>query len=106
VSKLETIKIDDIEYVRRDAVPDTTGDVKIAVLDRGFVYVGRVSYEGDFLILTNAKNIRKWGTTKGLGELVNGPLPDTVIDSVGVVRAPLRALISLIDVVGAKWKGI
>jgi len=106
MSKSETIKIDDIEYVRRDAIPETAGDVKIAVLDRGFVYVGRVSYDGDFLILSNAKNIRKWGTTKGLGELVNGPLPDTVTDSVGTVRAPMRALISLIDVVGAKWKGI
>ena len=106
MSKPESIKIDDIEYVRKDAVPDTAGDVKIAVLDRGFVYVGRVSYEGDFLILTNAKNIRKWGTTKGLGELVNGPLAETALDTVGTVRAPMRALISLIDVVGAKWKGI
>ena len=106
MSKPESIRIDDVEYVRADSFPDIKGDVKIAVLDRGFVYVGRVSYEGDFLILSNAKNIRKWGTTKGLGELVNGPLAETALDTVGTVRAPMRALISLIDVVGAKWKGI
>lgn len=106
MSKPETMMIDDVKYVRADAVPDTKGDVKIAVLDRGFVYVGRVSYDGDFLILSNAKNLRIWGTTKGLGELVNGPLKDTKIDPVGTVRAPLRALISLIDVVESKWSGI
>ena len=102
----ETITIDDVKYIRADSIAETAGDVKIVVLDRGFVYVGRVSYEDDFLILNNARNIRKWGTTKGLGELVNGPLSDTVTDAVGTVRAPMRALISLIDVVGAKWKCI
>ena len=106
MSKPETIKIDDVEYVRKDAVPDTKGDVKIAVLDRGFVYVGRVSWDGDFLILSNAKNIRYWGTSKGLGELVNGPLKETKLDAVGTVRVPSRALISLIDVVESKWTGI
>lgn len=106
MSKPESIMIDDVKYVRADAVPDTKGDVKIVVLDRGFVYVGRVSIDGDFLIIANAKNIRFWGTTKGLGELVNGPLKDTKLDPVGTVRAPMRALISLIDVVESKWSGI
>ena len=106
MSKPETMMIDDVKYVRADAVPDTKGDVKIAVLDRGFVYVGRVSMDGDFLVLTNANNIRLWGTTKGLGELVNGPLSGTKLDYAGTVRVPLRALISLIDVVESKWSGI
>lgn len=103
MSKPDSIMIDDVKYVRADAVPDVEGDTKIAVLDRGFVYVGKISYEGDFLIIANAHNIRYWGTTKGLGELVNGPLKDTKLDKVGNVRVPMRALISLIDVVGAKW---
>ena len=106
MSKPESIKIDDVEYVRRDAVPDTSGDIKIAVLDRGFVYIVRVTYEGDFLILSNAKNIRIWGTTKGLGELVSGPTKSTQLDTVGTVRVPFLALISLIDVVAFKWTGI
>lgn len=103
MSKPESIMIDDTKYVRADAVPDTKGDVKIAVLDRGFVYVGHVTYDGDFLVLSKAKNIRYWGTTKGLGELVNGPLKDTKTDVVGTVRIPMRALISLIDVAASKW---
>lgn len=104
MSKPESIKIDEVEYVRKDSIGATDGDIKIAVLDRGFVYIGRVSYEGDFLILKQAKNIRQWGTSKGLGELVSGPLSATRLDNVGTVRVPSRALISLIDVEQSKWK--
>lgn len=101
-----SLKINEVEYVRKDSVGSTDGDIKIAVLDRGFIYVGRVSWEDDFLILKSAKNIRVWGTTKGLGELVNGPLSGTKLDQVGTVRVPSRALISLIDVEQGKWSGI
>lgn len=104
MAKPDTIKIDDVEYVRKDGVKATDGDIKIAVLDRGFVYVGHVKTEGDFMILTHAKNIRLWGTSKGLGELVSGPTNSTRLDSVGTVRVPARALISLIDVEQSKWK--
>jgi len=45
-----------------------------------------------------------WGTTKGLGELaLNGPLPNTKLDVVGTVRAPARAVISMIDTEATKW---
>lgn len=101
-----TMKIDDVEYIRKDAAAETEGDIKIVVLDRGFVYVGRVSKEVDFIVISGAKNIRQWGTTKGLGELIGGPLPGTKLDNAGTVRAPFRALISLIDVEQAKWKPI
>ena len=101
MSEPNTIKINEVEYVR--ANPSTDGDIKIAVLDRGFVYVGRVCFDGDFLILKNASNIRKWGTAKGLGELVNGPLASTKLDSVGTIRVPVHALIHLIDVEQCKW---
>ena len=98
-----SIKIDEIEYIRKDLIKETEGDIKIVVLDRGFVYVGLVSQEDDFYIIKNAKNIRQWGTTKGLGELVSGPLANTRLDNVGTVRVPSRALISLIDVEQSKW---
>ncbi len=98
-----TIRIDNVEYVRADSVSPPSGPIKIVVLDRGFVYVGYTEIDGDFVNITRAKNIRYWGTTKGLGELVNGPLKDTKLDNVGTVKAPLRALISLIDVEPSKW---
>lgn len=68
-------------------------ETKIVVLDRGFVYVGKVADEGENLRITNCRNIRRWGTTKGLGELVEGPTKDTKLDVVGEVIAPKRAVI-------------
>ena len=106
VSKPESLMIADVKYVRADAVVDTSNAIQIAVLDRGFVYVGRVEWNDDVLTITNAKCIRKWGTTKGLGELVNGPTKATALDPVGTIHVPERALIHLIDVVGSAWKGI
>ena len=102
MSKPESIKIDDVEYVRKDSAP-ANGDIKIVVLDRGFVYVGRVTLDGDFVVIAGAKNIRKWGTSKGLGELVSGPRANTVRDTVGTIRAPLRAVIHMIEVEQSKW---
>lgn len=72
----------------------------IVVLDRGFVYVGNVQCDADWCVITDARNIRVWGTTKGLGELTTGPTDKTVLDHVGTVRAPMRAVISVIE---AKW---
>lgn len=102
MSKPDSIKIDDVEYVRKDSQP-AAGEVKIVVLDRGFVYVGRVLIDGDFIVISNAKNLRVWGTTKGLGELVNGPTSKTQLDNVGTVRAPVRAMIHMIEVEQSKW---
>jgi hypothetical protein len=72
----------------------------IVVLDRGFVYVGDVEIDGDFAVITNAKNIRYWGTKKGLGELTSGPLLETKLDAIGTVQAPMRAVIHFVPCKG------
>ena len=69
---------------------------QIIVVDRGFVYVGRVTIDANFAKVTEAKNIRKWGTTKGLGELTTGPTKETVLDTCGELLIPLRAVIHFI----------
>jgi len=76
----------------------------IVVADRGFVYVGNVEMDDRFCVITSAKNIRRWGTTNGLGELAQeGPRDQTVLDTVGTVRIPARAVISIIDTEAKKW---
>ena len=76
----------------------------IVVLDRGFVYVGNVVHDGEWCVISNARNIRYWGTKLGLGELaLNGPQPKTILDFIGTVRAPARAVISLIDTEEKVW---
>lgn len=82
----------------------TDHGLQIIILDRGYVYVGNVSIDDNWVLITTARNVRRWGTTKGLGELAaNGPLKDSIIDPVGTVRAPLRALIGLIECEVSKW---
>lgn len=69
---------------------------QIVVLDRGFVYVGKVSIDGDFVNITGAKNIRYWGTKNGLGELRDGPLKETKLDDIGEVIAPMKSVIHFV----------
>jgi hypothetical protein len=73
---------------------------QIVVLDRGFVYVGKVTIDGEFVTIANAKNIRYWGTKNGLGELRNGPLAETKLDEAGDVVTTLRAVIHFLKARG------
>jgi hypothetical protein len=91
----DKLNVNGIEYVRAQA-----SETQIVVAQRGWVYVGRVSVEGDDLVIRDAKNIRKWGTSRGLGELRNGPLPATVADDYGTVRMPMLSVVSRIDAEG------
>ncbi|MFA5378162.1 MAG: hypothetical protein WC455_20585 [Dehalococcoidia bacterium] len=80
--------------------------IQIVILDRGFIYVGRVSTDASWCYIRDAKNVRRWGTTKGLGELVNGPLSGTKLDDTGNVQAPMRSVIGFVAVEEEKWNSI
>jgi hypothetical protein len=86
-----TLTLNGVEYVRKDSIPATNsaplGDMRIIVADRGWIFVGACVTNPDGTVtITNAKNIRRWGTTEGLGELANGPLTQTKADPYGTVR--------------------
>lgn len=68
---------------------------RIVVLDKGFVFVGQcdTATKPGILIITKCRNIRYWGTKRGLGELANGPLPETKLDDWGSIEVPDRAVI-------------
>lgn len=53
----------------------------IVVVEGGFVFVGEV-YDQHEQSLTFGRSaiVRRWGTTKGVGELEHGPLTRTVLD--------------------------
>lgn len=80
-------------------------DYRIVVLDRGNVLVGQFEQLEEGCVLRNASVIRRWGTSKGLGELVkNGPLPNTILDECnGVVRFREAAVLFTIDTEANKW---
>lgn len=77
---------------------------KIVVLQRGWVVVGDYAKDAHEVVVTNASVIRRWGTTKGLGEIAeNGPTSNTVLDKCGTVRAHELAVVMIIDCNQAKW---
>lgn len=56
------------------------GGIRIVVLQRGWVAIGKFSQQEEECKLSPAATIRVWGTTKGLGELVEGPTSTTKLD--------------------------
>ena len=58
------------------------GGIRIVVLQRGWVLVGRYSQRGSDCLLENCSVVRIWGTSKGLGEIAkNGPIEGkTILD--------------------------
>ena len=85
----ETMMIDDVKCVREDSIQvlRNIGTKRIVVADRGWIFVGDCEDHPDGSVtIRNTKNIRRWGTTMGLGELVNGPTINTKADSYGEGR--------------------
>jgi hypothetical protein len=111
VSTPTTISIDGIDYVRKDSVTtqNITGDVKIIILPNGFVFIGRFSKDASGICtLRNAYNIRRFGTTTGLGQLAKeGPLPETKLDPMnGEVTFDWMKVIATIDCESSKFPKI
>lgn len=79
--------------------------VKIVILQRGWVFVGKFSQEGSKCKLTDASNIRTWGTTKGLGELASdGPTSSTKLDKINDVTFHELTSVAIIDCDDKVWK--
>ena len=105
----EILKIDDVEYIRKDSVLEKKygGDVKIVILQRGWIYVGRFKKLDNMMCeLNQASCIRIWGTTKGLAELKDGPTSSTKLDYAGKVTFHILTTIGIIDCDGDAWKKI
>jgi hypothetical protein len=65
---------------------------QVVIAERGWVYVGRVSRDGDHIVITDCYNVRRWGTERGLGELaLEGPRGETQLDYYGTVRVHVLA---------------
>jgi hypothetical protein len=73
--------------VNTPALSVEIGTTQIIVADKGFVFVGDVEDHADGSVtIRKCRNIRYWGTTKGLGELAVGPTAKTIVDDFGTVR--------------------
>ena len=80
-------------------------EIKIVILQRGWVFVGKFERSENDCKLTNAKNIRRWGTTKGLGEIANGgPTDKTVLDDAGTVEFDYLTVVATLSCNQEKWE--
>lgn len=79
---------------------------QIVILQRGWVFVGKMKKKGHQCTLESASVIRRWGTTMGLGELADkGPLPDTKLEPCKKeVRFHYLTTVANIECNGDKWE--
>ena len=99
-----SITLDGVAYVRADTITRAPSELKIVVLQRGWVVVGLVEEVDDHLVIHDASVVRRWGTTQGLGELAaKGPLPETILDPAGRVEAHQLAVVLTIDCDEEAW---
>ena len=106
-TEVSSISINGTEYVPAgQAKVQYEGDVKIVVLQRGWVMVGRFEKNGSECKLHGASVIRNWGTTKGLGELAeSGPTGSTKIDPTnGLVEFDYLTVVATIACSKDAWK--
>ena len=100
----EEVKLNGEIYVLKGNEEPKNSDIKIVVLQRGWVMVGRYSKDGDTCTLENAQVIRQWGTTKGLGQLAfDGPQSNTKLDKAGHVEFHVLTIVATMNCNDSKW---
>lgn len=95
---------DTLEKTRELVCDKPNGDVRICILQRGWIYVGRFSRDGDMCKLENGRCIRYWGTTDGIGELRNGPTSKTKLDPPTTVEFHVLTSVAILHVCEDGWK--
>ena len=101
---MRKIQINNETYILESEANLTPSVKQIVVLNRGWVVVGDYSEDGDNCTLTNASVVRKWGTTKGLGELAEkGPQVDTILDKCPNVHFNKLTVVARMDCNEDKW---
>lgn len=104
VKKLKCILGSGSEKADEECCEEAKGP-HIAILQRGWVFVGNLHKKGQDYRLTEAYCIRNWGTTKGLGELAsNGPTDKTVLDPSPTIRFHELTVVAFLECEAKKWK--
>jgi hypothetical protein len=82
-------------------------DIRIIVLQRGWVVVGYCRRDGEEIVIEKPAVIRTWGTTGGLGELADkGPTSTTKLDKcTRPIRVHVLAKLFDQECDPEKWEG-
>ena len=76
--------------------------IQIVVAGGGWVFVGKFTMETQ--TIEHAWCIRIWGTSRGLGELINGPTEKTILDPMGTLH--LERFLFTMEVNQDAWIGL
>jgi len=92
--------IDGVEY----QPVNQNSRVAIVVCDRGFVLVGRITVSDSYVTISPCSTVRRWGTSRGLGEIASGgPTDKTVLDPQPTTRVHELQVVQIIDCEDSKW---
>lgn len=100
---MKKITIDGIKYIPEEK--DNNLPIKIVLLQRGWVVIGRYSEEeNDMCVLNDAYVIRRWGTSGGLGQLaLEGKQSETKLEKTGVVKFHKLTSVAMIEADYSIW---
>lgn len=97
---MKSVVIDGVTY----QATENEGDTKIVVVSHGFVLVGRVTLDGDFLIINDCRCVRFWGASRGLGELAaGGPTGSSKLDCQPSTKVHQNQVVMVINCNEEKW---
>ena len=98
----KVVVVDGMKYVPEKS---EGGQVRIVILQRGWVKVGKFYQDGSNCRLENCSTVRIWGTSKGLGEIASGgPTEKTILDKEPTCRFHELTIIAMIDCEESKWE--
>ena len=103
-----TLKIHPVKNQKPEIKPRPTFEGwQICVVDNGFVFVGLCDNNApETVLIQHVKQLRRWGTEHGLGQLVEGPTPNTIMDVIPVILVPRSRVVFTIPVNADKWSKI
>lgn len=86
-------------FGKSETQPEQNLGRTIVIGSGGNVVVGDLVIRGCYGYMKNASVIRRWGTSKGLGQLaLNGPTSQTILDSCGEFTFHVETTCGLIPV--------
>lgn len=98
------VTINGVEYVPKGSDEPKNSNIKIVILQRGWIMIGRWSQSGDMCALDNAYVIRSWGTSSGLGQLaLEGKQSSTKLDKAGHVDFHVLTVVATMNCKEDLW---
>jgi hypothetical protein len=92
VIDIENFTLKQLKQIKNLFSPDEESEekylgIRIVILQRGWVAIGKLYQKGLNCRLEKSSIIRRWGTSKGLGELANeGKKSETILDYAGDIE--------------------